>query len=262
MQKNYIISFTLVLVFAGCKKPLRQVEEYFPEVKTQSVVPTEDGGLRVDGEIISPGNTKIKYVGFCMDTVPSPAMTSNQIIVGTSEDFFQAVYSEGIVAGKTYYFRSWACNENGYTLGNIVAVTAGQTVTVTAPCTPVLNTSAIGLFGSNSGSLLSVYHLDGSNGQVMVDVTGSNSNAGNLDLLFGSRLRTKVFTTTRNYPAANEVSIEMDSFMSSGVVKEGQKVYVNEIAAGQFEITLCDLEWEDDETAETYRVTARFRSPL
>jgi hypothetical protein len=131
---NTILAIAAIAVlFISCKKPLKNVADYYPEVTTVSAIIQEDGSVKVIGEIVSTGYSPIAYEGVCMDTIPNPEMTKNQLIFGGTEKSFSVSYPD--LKEKTkYYFRTWAANDNGFSYGNTIALDSVVAPKVVAPC--------------------------------------------------------------------------------------------------------------------------------
>jgi len=241
MNKKYcLLTLALVsLISISCKKVEKDVLSYYPKVKTVSAVPQPDGSVIVTGEIEDEGTTAIEYKGFCMDTVPEPEMLSNQQIVYMDGNMFTAVYPEFDLT-KTYYFRSWAANEYGYTLGNILSLDSIEPVPVVSPCTPPGNSVNMGGFQPTQYFYDVPYPVEGFNKWEIHASTGS----GLYHFIFPSLPVTKEYTTTSwDTPAPNTVRISFTSGFTTGLISDGAKLYVNQTSPGHWTMTLCNGPW-------------------
>lgn len=122
--KAFII--ILALTFYSCTKPLKNVNDYFPQVKMTSVLVLKDGAVQVTGEVLSSGkykNTNVSHVGFCVSEKNNPTIKDEQISCQLSGSIFTATYpSYTFQQYKAYYFASWATNEYGYGLSEVMRV--------------------------------------------------------------------------------------------------------------------------------------------
>lgn len=259
-----ILILTLLFIYSSCKKALKNVEDYYPVVKTVSATVAADGSVDVVAEISSAGSKPLKYTGFCVDTLPVPDMMSNQTIVTTMDgNLFRTSYSMSFDPDKTYYFRSWAANDNGYAYGNVISLAGIKATPIDVPCSIALNTSGLGINGNTMGTISGVSTVDYSpfTSTWNVSTSSFDDDAGDLYFQFGSELKTKVYTATSGSASGDLVTISISSGFSNGIVKDGSKVYVNQKAAGVFEITICDATWTIDGYSDEYTLRARFISP-
>lgn len=255
-QIYILLSVSFFLMIFSCRKAKKTMKEYYPEVNTVSATINPDGDVVVQAEIISEGEKPLKYIGFCMDTLPVPNMLSNQIVVTQlNGNSFSTTY-QNFDPKKTYYFRSWAANGNGYTYGNIIAVTNIKGTPTTPPCSLTANYLNLGT-GTGSSAYLSV----GAPVQNFTwDFQAASFSSGTLSFMFGSKPRSKVFTTTtNNSPNSNEVGVTFVSGFVSGSLSTGTKVYVNEISTGVYDISICQAPWKYN--TSTFYLNTRFTCP-
>ncbi len=241
MKNNFILIFSVLIVFvASCRKVEKDPLDYYPKVKTVAAVIQADGSVLVTGEIIDEGADVIEYGGFSMDTFPIPEMLSNQVISYFSGNIFTAVY-ENFDISKTYYFRSWAANEYGYSLGNVIALDSITATPVVAPCNPVINSV-------NYGGLSPTQYFTNvpapSQGFDTWDII-ANTSQGTYTLKFGASPVTKIYTTTLNTsPGPNEVRISFYSGFTQGALNDGSSFYVNQVSPGNWTMILCNAPWQ------------------
>ncbi len=260
-----IISCGILFSTTTCRKALKDPEDYYPEVQTISATVTPEGGVEVLADIVDNGETEIAYAGFCMDTVSVPEMLDNQQMADEiSGERFKTTYIRNYDPAKTYYFRSWAANDKGFSYGNVVSITNIRATPISAPCTLNVNSSNIGLHSApGTGPAGSMYHVTPVSYYSTpwgIYASGIDALAGNLSLTFGSALKTKVFTTTKGFPSGDNVSIEVESGFTSGSVNDGYKVYVNQLDPGKYEITICNAKWTIDNSTYSTELNARFIS--
>lgn len=256
MKKIILFSAIIALVSLSCRKALKDVKDYFPTVKTVSATVNLDGDVVVTGNVESHGEKQLEYVGFCFDTIPVPDMMTNQAIESLSGTSFTHTYSN-FDPLKTYYFRTWAVNGNGYTYGNVASLSGIAGTPVTPPCTLTMNYLDLG-----SGNGNSTYANIGSPVQNSTwDFSASSNSSGTLHFKFGSKPRTKVFTTTfSSSPNSNEVHVNFYHSIIAESIEPGNKVYVNEISPGLYDISICAASWKYN-GGSTFYLNTRFTCP-
>jgi hypothetical protein len=265
MKKLTYHILLIALVFAFSCRKAKNMKDYYPDVNTVSATVNQDGGVDVQATIVSAGDAPIGYAGFCMDTVPDPKMLSNQVVLsGLSGKDFTITYDnlsttlpyKNFDPKKTYYFRSWATNANGYTYGNTISLSNIKGTPVTPPCSLTPNSLNLGT-GMGTDNVSTVTGVQ-QNFTWDIDATGYNT--GTVHFQFGSKPRTKVFTTTTNTsPGLSEVYISFYSGFISGALNDGNKVYVNEKSPGVYEITVCQGSWMYN--TSTFYMDTRLVSP-
>jgi hypothetical protein len=264
-MKNLIHLFTLaffLFAISACKKARKNVDDYYPTVTTVSAIVNQDGTVEVTADVTLKEG-ELQYLGFCMDTLPMPTMLQNQEIVTELVDGkqFKHTYTMIFDPAKTYYFRSWAASNEGYTYGNVIRLTNIKATPIEAPCSLVPNSSNIGINGSG-GTVYKVTAVDHFSSTWDIDVEGYDAAAGRLKLRFGSELKTKIYTTTEESPYGDLVYISVTSGFTSGQLLAGSKVFVNSLSQGVYEITICNAPWQISGTTVTADLNARFKSPF
>ena len=255
MKRILLFATISVLSFAGCKKALNKVEDYYPKVTTVSATVLPDGSVQVVGQIDSEGDTPIQYTGFAMDTLPSVNINQSQVTTDMTGNSFTAIYSD-LSSTAHYYFRAWAANTNGYSQGNVISVDNIKAQPVVAPCTPTLNTVNIG----GGQPTENIYNVDPPTYQGGYYTLSASSNSVSMTLNFGNMPTTRVYTTTTNStPSGNYVNLGFYSGFLSGVLSDGSLVYVNQKTASSWEITICNAPWTYN--SSTFNLTTRFVSP-
>lgn len=237
----------------GCRKPLNDVMDYYPKVVTESVEVRPDGTVEAVGRITAAGATDLVAAGFCVSTSPTPVMTDNQGIGTVSGDRFTVVYGNFSTTG-TYYFRSWATNEDGYTYGNTVAVSDITPVPVEPPCTPTLDLVVLG--GGLNNESYYPGQISSPSAQMGIWQVTANTSAHHFTYRFGTALGTRVYTTTTAMdPGPGQVSIGFISGFTSGTILAGAEVHVVQLTTAQWEVTVCQAPWGTG----TRMLTTRFR---
>jgi hypothetical protein len=144
MQRYFIpIVLVILVAFTGCKKALSDVKDYYPEVRTESVTVNTDGSVSVVGVIVSEGDAPIDYAGTCVSTSPTPSMEEGQSFGEVVGGRFTTTYT-AFDPYATYYFRSWAINDYGYSYGNVLALDSISAQPVNAPCSLAVNSIDLG----------------------------------------------------------------------------------------------------------------------
>ncbi len=255
MNKPLYIALFISILLAGCKKVEKDVRDYYPEVKTTSVEQLPDGTVKVTGEIISAGNTEIYYAGFCMDTIPMPAMLSNQKEVSFLEgNRFSIIYDE-LNKTQKYYFRAWAANGNGYDIAdNDVSIDSVTISSSIIPCSPGMDTITF-TYGTSvrHEPYLSISDIEQGQGWNINMYTYQSSS---IYLTFARKPISGVYEIVSDI-SGNTFTAEMmvDGYQADA----GAKVYVREIDANEIEVTICEAKVYDDLFRKN-TITTRFRA--
>ncbi|MBA3682312.1 MAG: hypothetical protein H0W73_14305 [Bacteroidetes bacterium] len=261
MKKQFIYIFGLTALFMtlSCHKAKKSIKDYYPVVETRAATITDDGDVIVEAQITSDGDQQLEYIGFCMDTLPDPNMMSNQVIIEElSGGNFTTKYDNistllpyhSFDPNKTYYFRSWATNGNGYSYGNTISLTNIKSAPVVPTCT--LNTNQL------NGSPYTIVTAPYNSSNNTWDFQAQSQFYGTLYFKFGSKMRSKVFTTI-NHQTPNENQVYV-GFNSSEFLQSGSKVYVQETSPNNYEITICNAPYTLN--SSTSYVNTRFVCPL
>ena len=228
-------------MFTTCEKVEKDVNNYYPRVKTVSATLLPDGSVVVLGTIISSGTTSIEVAGFCADTSDAPAMLKMQALATFfTPDSFYVIY-DGFERNKKYYFRSWAGNENGYTYGNTVYLENITPTPVTVPCSPTTNTVDFGTgYGAMAFSEIGVPSFTSSTWDLEADCYSG----AKLNFSFGSKPVTGRYAITTNpSPNSGEVYVALYTGTYSSKLNSGSYVYINEAQPGILTITICQAPW-------------------
>jgi hypothetical protein len=247
-----------ILLSNSCRKALKDVNDYFPKVKTVSAVVQMDGSVKVIAEVESIGEAKnavMENVGFCVSTNPEPKMLDRQMISSLDGSSFTSTYPvTNFSVDSVYYFRSWATNNYGYVYGDIIRVDSIIATPVTPPCTLTMNTVNIG-GGNPTYPYYSIDAPDSYNSFSAATYSGPTVN-----FQFGSAMTTGVFiTTTDPSPTAGQVYVSFYSGFISGALSSGSNVYVNKLSATSFEVAICAAPWVY--SSSTFYFNTRFVTP-
>jgi hypothetical protein len=246
----------LMILLSSCAFPKKDADEYYPEVRTVSAEVQSDGSILVTGEIVRPGGSPVEFTGFCMDTLPNPSLSSNQkLSTSINNNTFTVSYTS-YEAFKRYYFRAWAANETGYSFGETIYLDSITAPVVTPPCTPTLNTidPGAGLFQQNVWSVSSPVEYFNE-----WTFTANASNV-NLEFTFGEKPRTGIYSVLNGVVSPNHVSIQVVGSFFTGHLFDGELVYVNQLNASKWEITLCSAKWSTSGTIPSY-LSGKFQCP-
>lgn len=257
MKTKYFFFCLWVFPFlSSCTKVEKNINDYYPLVKTISAIVLPDGTVEVKGRIISEGSSPITHVGFCSDTLGSPKMLSNQIIAKLDGDEFSAIYLEFNMY-KKYYFRSWASNGNGYSYGEIIYLENITPINVTPPCTLDLNTVDMGL-----GNPIQNFYLVTSPEQATLNwELEAHANSCWYEFYFGSFPKTKIYDiTTSSSPENDEVQVCIYSNYFSGYLSTGNLVYVEQTDTNSWVISFCEIPWTV--YGSLFYQSAKFTCPL
>ena len=228
-------------LFNSCRKPLKDVNDYFPKVKIVSAAVQLDGSVLVTCELESPGKSKdavMDNVGVCVSTNSNPKMHENQIIASLNGTSFTATYpGTDFSVDSVYYFSAWGANNYGYALGTPIAVDSIIATPVVPPCTWAINYVNIG-----TGPSAYYYMVNAPDSyNYFSAATGSGPT---VNFQFGSALTTGIYTTTTELsPYAGQVFVSFYSGFVSGALNSGSNVYVNRLSATSHEISICNAPW-------------------
>ncbi|HSH64718.1 MAG TPA: hypothetical protein VLB84_02740 [Bacteroidia bacterium] len=244
----------------SCRKPLKNVEDYFPVVKTTSALIQEDGSVLVTAEIISPGKAKgtfIHYAGFCVQASAEPTMLNGQVIAKLDGNVFSAIYPSYLFnVDSTYYFRTWATNEYGYSYGETIRLDSIYPKPVVPTCTLTMSTLDVGS-GSGSDKYYTIDMPDN------YSINGSTWNSSSISMRFGSEIATGKYTTTTEYssPGYKKVFVSFTKSMISETLLAGSTVYINKMGT-KYEVTICKAPWKYNGGSTTFELNTRFTAPL
>ena len=260
MKKLAIAVCMVFILFLNnaCRKPLKEVDDYFPVIKTVSAVVQDDGSVLVTGEVESEGKAKdavIRYVGFCVSTGAEPKMLEKQLIAELSGSHFTGVYPASLFSvDSLYYFRTWGTNRYGYSYGNSIALDSIIAVPVTPPCNLAMNMVNIG------GSQPTAYYDDIKGPSTDNSIVATSFNGPSVTFEFGSALTTGVYqTTTNSSPVGKQVFVSFYYQFISGALNTGSKVYVKKINSTRYEISICEAPWNYN--SSTFYFNTRLTTP-
>jgi hypothetical protein len=255
----FLIASIVVVLFNGCVKAKKNVEDYFVKVSTVSATVQDDGSVLVTGRIESEGGSPVENIGFCCGTAIDPKLEARQMEGGSFDgSTFRAIY-EDLSKDSTYYFRAWATNSYGYKMGSSIAVKGITPAPVVPTCTFSLGyldldafppENNLGFFTKLSSSFNTYY----SNG---------GSSFTNVQIRFYGIPKTGVYQTEASYDPSGKgrvfVSFNRSTIFSS--LNSGSNVYVNEISPGVFDVVICDGSWTYNAT-NTFSFDAHFQVSL
>lgn len=254
-MKNCMPLLVAVVLLSGCKKALKDPNEYYPTVKTVKAEVLPNGSVLVEGEIVAEGESPIQHVGFCCKASSNPSVMDGQIIATLSGNHFSATYF-GLQPDSTYYFKAWAANEIGYALGESIVLDSVIGVPQNPPCNLPAQFADIGTIGSHQ--IYMVGAPQQGNGDWMFQA--SSGTGLTLNFRFGSALTTGIYTTSgTSNPGNGQVQIDFIENSISGTLLSGHNVYVTQINPNLHEITICDAPWNYN--SSTIYFDARLETP-
>ena len=146
-----------------------------PEVQTDSAYNMQSGSVMLSGVVISEGMSEVTNAGFYWSrTNPYPDETDNNLQVSffPGDQIELSGQVDGLRGGQTYYFRVYATNNEGTSVGN--------TVTFTTP--PIFNTTLRPFPGATPRENTSGYFMG--YGQNFLFLIGGDLGATNTDVLY------------------------------------------------------------------------------
>lgn len=132
-MKNYFLGLFFLLLLSGCDKDPILPDNDDPEDITGLPTLITDTNTNItiysislSGSLIDEGDSKVFEAGFVFDTVPNPTIirNSNKFIVLPDQNKLMVIKIENIPANSTYYFRSYATNNQGTGYGNEMKFTS------------------------------------------------------------------------------------------------------------------------------------------
>lgn len=230
-----LILLATVVILYSCSKYEKNVEDYYPKVTITSAILQKDGSVVVTGAVNSEGASKIMYRGFCADTISDPKMITNQIVINSSDSSFTARFSS-LLKSNRYYFKAWAANSYGYTIGNgEIMIDSVFIAPPEVPCTLPLDTFTVINSSTISESVISQSVVD--NVDLNIITTGSHK----IVIDFKKRPVTGVYTVWENQSYDDNVIIWVDNHM----VDNGAKLYVTDLGNKAYEFSICSMNYYD-----------------
>jgi len=236
---TYFLLTIFISIIFSCNKPLKNIEDYYPNVQTVNLENLPDGSIKLTGRVLSPGQSKVTKVGFCYDGIPNPKIQTNQINIANGDngtingDEFTAIY-EGLQFSTRQYFRAWAINEHGIGYGETITLDSVKITPVEAPCNHPMNRY-------NSGSGTKILNSFFINQQLeLVSITAGGN--GSMTVYIAKPALTGVYETSFPggvYENSKRASISVNEGSVNFVIKPGSQIYVNKIG-NNYEITCCN----------------------
>ena len=260
-MKNYAICCLLILsiLSIGCERRLKDVDDYFPEVKVTSYERQPDKGFLVKGAVISGGASPVEYVGFFLSNRLETAITLNEWYKETSNWKFQTEYNwveywhgSEVRTGRphsdsTYYLYAYAGNEYGHSFSDVMII---------PPVSP-----AVSWCNPTTGT------INYGNGDIPVVVTGPTLD-GNYDRVYmitptdlSSTITMKVEgdIQTGLYITDYPYNVEIGKILvkvGNYSLNRDQPVYINRIGPGVYEVTICQADILNSKNTLTARFIA------
>jgi hypothetical protein len=241
MKKSILFLLISSFSFVSCKKALKNVDDYFVKVETVDAIVQSDGSVLLKGKIISQGAAKLEYLGFCFSSDSNPKIQDNQIQINQlSGNTFETVV-KGLSYDSVYYFRAWATNRYGYSLGKTIYLDSIQATPAVAPCSIDLNKVTID--GNQFYTFFNqTQYTNVDNNKVY---TLSTYDGPTVTFTCGSPLTTGIFqTTTYTNPGPGFMKISFIFQTINTSLLDGSEIYVNINADGNYSVEVCDGKWK------------------
>ncbi len=132
-MKKYFLGLFFLLLLSGCDKdPILPDNDDTEDITGLPILITDTNitltiySISISGSLIDEGDSKVFEAGFVFDTVPNPTIikNSNKFIVLPDQNKLMVIKVENIPATSTYYFRSYATNNQGTGYGNEMKFTS------------------------------------------------------------------------------------------------------------------------------------------
>lgn len=244
MKNKYLLLSLVALSFVfGCGKPLKDVDDYFPELQIVEVTPKSDGSVTVTAKLISSGAGDIEFVGMCLSENGEPTSDDDQKLSQLNGDEFSVNYSRytrndgaflSLENTETYYVKAFATNAFGYSWSEVFEIEPWEIPSVAVPCSLQAN-----YFNPGTGLQYGV-----ASGPTTPSSTYNytvNSSSASLNFFFGSPLETGTYTTAESssFLSEDEVFIRVFIGGQSYPLETGSTVYVNQLSPGVFDVVIC-----------------------
>lgn len=228
---RYLLFILAVLFSISCEKVQKDVNDYYPVVKHKSISRNADGSIELTADVESKVDAEIEYAGYCISTDSIPRMIDNQVLGKVIGGNYTVDY-EGLMPFTKYYFRPWAANKYGYTLGDIGIVDSIAAEPFVFPCSYSLNTISIAnnVFENVTQA---TYTNNGSAGGT-INVT---SNSINFIMDFDSNLKNAIYSEGYGVEC-----YFYSGFTSAGLTDEST-IYVQRLTSTSWEVVICDAPW-------------------
>jgi hypothetical protein len=228
---RYLVILLVFFFCSSCEKVQKDVNDYYPIVQHQSIKRNADGSIELTATVESKVSAEIEYAGYCISTDSILRMIDNQALGKVIGGEYNVKY-EDLEPFTKYYFRPWAANKYGYTLGDIGMVDSISTEPFTFPCSYTQNT--ISIANNVFENVTNVtYSSNGAQGAT-INVT---SNSINFFMDFDTDLKHAIYTE-----GYGVVCYFYSGFTSAGLTDEST-IYVQRLTSTTWEVVICDATW-------------------
>jgi hypothetical protein len=231
------ISFISLIVTMGCRKALKNAEDYYPEAEITSATIMQDGTVKVVGEVTSVGKYKgsvIDLVGFCATTASrKPILNERQITATLDGNTFTAFYPAGYFdEDSTYNISAWATNHYGYAVSSYKSF-GSLFLDVTPTCNLPVDYYQSGI---NTGYYSSVQ-------EVSTNEFWASNGPYRCSIEFPTSPTAGVFKTNA-YAEAGKVKCGFYQGGSWYALTSGKNVYVQKMSSTVYRVTICDAQFQ------------------
>lgn len=144
-MKTYFLLCLSIILFSCSSSSDDIQEETFPQLATKEISLDDDGLLKIGGKITNNGGSQISKVGVIWSTSSNVSLenyaTEDKEETFSSNEDFEFESKKVFVPNTTYYFRAFAQNSKGTSLGNVVSYKYGNVIESLDP-TVITTTSA------------------------------------------------------------------------------------------------------------------------
>ncbi|MBL1280996.1 MAG: hypothetical protein COA33_012020 [Fluviicola sp.] len=232
--------FYLILILVsviGCRKPEKNFEDYFPELKVTAVA-QNNGTVIVTGTIVKEGAIAYELIGFSFGESPDTPINENQIIVSQiNGNTFTATFPPLFDMTKTYYFKAWVTNNLGYKTSEVVSLSNIIADPVDGPCTYTMDYLVANAVVETVGTPSS--WQENTDFDQFFTASGSYTN---MTFTFDNIPSTGGYTTTQGNPGPGEVKVAFTNTLSVFIntsLLPGDSVYVNRPTANSWTFEIC-----------------------
>ncbi len=232
-----MISFVSLILTMGCRKALKNAEDYYPEAEIKSATVMPDGTVMVVGEVISVGKYKgseIDLVGFCATTASrKPVLNERQITATLEGSTFTAFYPAGYFdEDSVYNISAWATNHYGYAVSSYKSF-GSLFLDVTPSCNLPVDYFQSGI---NTGYYSSVQ-------EVSPNEFWASNGPYRCSIEFPTTPSAGVFKTNA-YAESGKVKCSFYQGGSWYPLASGTNVYVEKMSAMVYRVTICSAQFQ------------------
>lgn len=243
MKKSLSTVLFLSVILTSCQFDLFEKDEFqLPETKILMVSNNEVNETEIVFSVSDPSDNPIDYMGICYNQLGDPDASENQNLFRGERGSFVMRISD-LKTDSTYYFRSFAANDFGYSESKVFAYKIPEPTPIYAPCSININTVEEDNVPYNTYSEFASTN-SGNAGNYGVDLMYRNiSGQMNLNFSFNALPATGIYTTANLSNFSNDSKNVYVNLTNVSTIKSGAKLYVENINSDSLRLTFCDFKY-------------------